>query len=273
LIASRFASCFSVGVTSLLLWASLLAATPAAPSPALSLTVEPGAGDSFTAVLEGPAGSGAVGDFHGTVALYGSPVSLPVSGRAARTRDGRLAIRLSVRYEAIPPDCSTRFRPVSVDVALEGSAGGRPVSWRGRLPWQEIALSADSATAARFLSLAAIRLTDVSLSTSEGVADLSVRNPFSFPLTIASSEYRVEAAGREIGRGATRGILVRPSRRSVVQLPVEVENGPLADAAGRALLSAGDVEARLRGWIRLRVGAGGDVRIPLDLGGRLRSDS
>jgi LEA14-like dessication related protein len=260
-------------VTALLLWISLLAAAPVAASPALALTVEPGSGDSFTAIVEGPAESGAPGDFRGTVALYGSPVSLPVSGRAARTRDGRLAISVSIRYAAVPPDWSTRFRPLSVDVALDGSAGGRPVTWRGRLLWEDIAWSADSAMAGRFLSLAEIRLTDVSLSTSEGVADLSVRNPFSFPLTIASSEYRVEAAGREIGRGATRGVLVRPSRRSVVQLPVEVENGQLAAAAGRTLLSAGDVEARLRGWIKLRLGGGGEVRIPLDLGGRLRSDS
>ena len=241
--------------------------------PVLSLTVEPGSGDSFTAIVEGPAESGAPGEFRGTASLYGSSFTLPVSGRAARTRDGRLAIRLSIRYAAVPPDWSVRFHPLSLDVALDGSAGGRPVSWRGRVLWEDIAVSADPATAAGFLSLAEIRLTDVSFSTSRGVADLSVRNPFSFPLTIASSEYHVEAAGREIGGGATRGVLVRPSVRSVVQLPVEVENGPLAAAAGRTLFSAGDVEVRLRGWIRLRLAGGGDVRIPLDLGGRLRSDS
>jgi LEA14-like dessication related protein len=257
----------------LLLWAILLAA-PAAPAapPLIALTLEPGGGDTFTAVVTGPSGEGLPGDFRGNVSLYGSPAAVAISGRAARAPGGRLAVRFSIRYDAIPPDWSARFRPLSVDVALDGTAGSRPISWRGRLTWDEIGLTADAATGARFLSLSEIRLTDVAFSQSEGVADLRVRNPFTFPLTIASSEYRIEAAGREVGSGATHGILVRPSRTSVVQFPVEVQNGALAAAAGSALLSAGDVEARLRGWIRVRL-AGGDVRIPIDLGGRLRNDS
>jgi LEA14-like dessication related protein len=257
-------------VISLLLLASLLASPPAA-LPAISLTLEPGAGETFTAVVVGPPGDGSPGEFHGSVALYGSPASIPVTGRAERTRSGRIGVRFAVRYAAVPPDWSARFRPLSVDLALDGVSGGRPISWRGRLPWSDIGVTADTATGARFLSLAQIRLTDVALSRSEGVADLRVRNPFTFPLTIASSEYRIEAAGREVGSGSTRGILVRPSRTSVVEFPVEVENGPLAAAAGRALLAAGDVQARLHGWIRVRL-AGGDVRIPVDLGGRLRTD-
>lgn len=263
------------GVPILLLWASLLAAAPGPSSAVLALTLEPGAGDAFAAVVTGPAGEGGgtSGDFRGAVALYGSPVSLPVAGRATRASGGgRLSVRFSVRYADVPPDWSVRFRPLSVDLALAGSAGGQPVAWRGRVPFAEIGLAADAATAARFVSLSQIRLTDMAFSRSEGVADLRVRNPFSFPLTIASSEYRIEVAGREIGSGSTRGILVRPSRVSVVQFPVEIENGELFAAAGRAVLARGDVEARLRGWMRVRL-PGGDVRVPLDLGGRLRSES
>lgn len=259
-------------MTSVLLWASLIAAAAGAPPAAFSLTLQPGAGETFTALVTGPANGAGPGDFHGVVSLYGSPASIPVAGNATRTREGRLAVRFAIRYAAVPPDWSARFRPLSADFSLEGTAGGRPISWRGSLPWQDIGLSADAATAARFLSLSQIRLTDVAFSESQGVADLQVRNPFSFPLTIASSEYRVEAAGREVGSGATHGILIRPLRTSVVQFPVEVENGQLIAAAGRAILARGDVEARLRGWIRVRL-PGGDVRIPLDLGGRLRNES
>jgi LEA14-like dessication related protein len=265
-------------VISLLLLGALLLASPsAAPAPtpsALSLTLEPGPGETFTAVVVGPPGEGGgtPGDFRGRIALYGSPAAIPVTGRAERTRSGRIAVRFAVRYAAVPADWSARFRPLSVDLALDGSCAGRRIDWRARVPFDEIAMSADASTGSRFLSLSQIRLTDVAFAHSEGVADLRVRNPFTFPLTIASSEYRIEAAGREVGGGSTRGILVRPSRTSVVQFPVEVENGPLVAAAGRAILAAGDVEARLRGWIRVRL-AGGDVRIPVDLGGRLRNDT
>jgi LEA14-like dessication related protein len=251
---------------------SLLVAAAATPAPPISLDLAPGPGATFAATVSGPAGDAPSGDFRGEVRLNGSAASMRVSGRATRA-GGRLSIRTApLLYADVPADWSARFRPYAVDVELDGSVGAHPIAWRGHLTWDEVGLSADAATGARFLSLSDMRLTDVAFSTSRGVASLTVRNPFTFPLTIASSEYRIEAAGREVGRGATQGILIRPSRASVVEFPVELDNGDLAAAAGRTLLAAGDVEARLRGWIKVRL-AGGDVRIPVDLGGRLRNAS
>ena len=249
-----------------------LSAVAARPSPPISLDIAPGPGATFAATVSGPAGDASAGEFRGEFRLNGSASSMRVSGRATRAGD-RLSIRTApLLYADVPADWSARFRPYAVDVELDGSVGSHPIAWRGHLTWDEVGLSADAATGARFLSLSEVRLTDVAFSSSRAVASLTVRNPFTFPLTIASSEYRIEAAGHEVGSGATQGILIRPSRASVVEFPVEFDNGELAAAAGRTLLAAGDVEARLRGWVKVRL-AGGDVLIPLDLAGRLRGSS
>lgn len=255
----RFLSFFSLLVLR-------LAAAPAASS-SLTLAIDPSPGQTFVATVTGPAGSVPTGAFRGRAALNGSPVELAVTGRAVRA-GGRLTIRTTLRYSDIPSDWAARYRPFSADVRLTGEVAGAPVSWQGRVAWQDVAMSGSAATAGRFLALAQVRVTHVAASASTGVADLRVTNPFSFPLTIASSEYRIEASEREIGRGATRGILVRPARASTISFPVEVDHGQLIAAAGRALLSSGEVDVRLRGWLSIRL-PGGDVRIPLDLAGRL----
>ena len=190
-------------------------------------------------------------------------MELSLAGRAVRT-GGRLSIRIVVRYADVPADWSARYRPFACDLRVEGAAGGAPLAWQGRIAWEDVAVSRDATVAGRFLALDEIELTDFAPAHSRAIARLRVVNPFSFPLTIASSQYRLEADGREVGRGATQGRLVRGGRTSTVDVPVDVDHGELLAAAGGAILGSGQVNAQLRGFVTIRL-AGGDVRVPLDL--------
>jgi LEA14-like dessication related protein len=120
----------------------------------------------------------------------------------------------------------------------------------------------------RFVRLVTLEVTDVSFLSSDARAVVGVRNPFSFPLTVASSRYKVTAGGRQLGRGSTRGMILRPRQESTVLLPLEVEHGALIAAAGGAVLSGEGVPARLDGTLTVRL-PGGDVAVPIDLSGRL----
>jgi len=99
-----------------------------------------------------------------------------------------------------------------------------------------------------------------------------VRNPFSFPLRIAETEYTLSAEGREVGGGSTRGMILHPTQNNVLSLPVEIDHGALLSAAGKALLSGGDVRVELNGKLVVRM-KGGDIPVPLHLTGHLTDAS
>lgn len=247
-----------------------VAGTPSR-APELGLDVVLAPGPAFTAVVTGPGGRAMPGDFRGTVAFEDSGQSLAVAGRASRAgkSGNRLAIAALIRYADVPADWVARFRAEGVALRLEGRVGGSAVSWRGRLEWDDVSVRESDPAASAFVSFAGVELRSFSPSRSSGVARVRVRNPFAFPLTIASSQYRLEAAGREVGHGATRGILLRPLRASVVELPLDVDHAGLLAAAGAAAFFSGGAPARLRGWVNLRL-SGGDVHLPIDLAGRIR---
>jgi LEA14-like dessication related protein len=237
----------------------------------LGLDVVLGPGAAFRAVVTGPAGRAGPGDFRGTVAFEDSDQSLAFAGRASQeSKSGnRLAIAASIRYADVPVDWLARFRAAGVALRLEGRVGGSTVVWRGRLDWGDVSIRESDPAASTFVSLTGVEIRSFSPSGSSGVARVRIRNPFAFPLTIASSQYRLEAAGREVGHGATRGILLRPSRASVLDVPLDVDHAGLLAAVGAAAFSTGGAPARLRGWVNLRL-SGGDVHIPIDLAGRIR---
>jgi LEA14-like dessication related protein len=238
-----------------------------ASDPPLTLVIDPSAGAVCSATLTGPAGRAPPGEFRGRVALYDSTATLAISGRGER-RGGLLAIRATVRYADVPADWAARFRPGRFALRLTGSIGATPVTWEGRLAWEDVALSGNENVAARFVSLADIEISSFAPSQSRGVARVKAVNPFSFPLTIASSRYRIEAAGREVGQGATRGLLARAGRATVLDFPLTIDHRQLLAAAGSAFVMSGEVDARLKGEVTVRL-PGGDVMIPLDLSGRL----
>ncbi len=245
--------------------------TLVSPAPASRIEIDPSPGDTLTATITGPASGLSGGEFRGRVSLYGygAPAELPVTGRA-ESSGGGLRISTRIRYADIPAEWGLRFRPDGFDYRIRGAVGTAPLEWQGRLAWSDVAVAAEEETVARFLKLTGIELTSLSPSGSRGVARVTVVNPFSFPLTIASSQYRIEASAHSIGRGSTRGIILRARRSSTIDFPIEIDHGQLIAAAGNAFLMSGDVDAALKGSLTVRL-PGGDVRVPVDLAGRIEA--
>lgn len=253
-----------MGLFGLLLTLLLPVAAGAAP---LEVAIRPAPGDSFTAVIDGSQAGSSAGSFAGTLALYGSASEIKVAATAERA-GGRLRIPLTIRYDEVPADWADRFRLDTFDVRIHGVLSGKePVDWKATLPWSAITVEGDRDTAARFVKLGRVELTHFSLLESEATAHVSVRNPFAFPLKVASATYRLFANGREVGSGETRGLLLHPKQDNALDFPADLDHGALLGAAGGALASGGEVDGRLNGVLVLRL-PGGDLPVPLDLSGR-----
>lgn len=247
----------------------LVALRAAGASLGFSLHVE---GQSELRVtLSGPGGELSPGPFRGTIAINGSPSDMPVAG-TVRHAEGQWQLPVVVRYAEVPSDWADRFRAGGFAYRLRSAGGGAPREWTGTRSWKEVEVDGGKETLADFLSLDDVRLTHLSLLWSEARAELSVRNPFGFPLKIAQTEYTLVANGREVGAGSTRGMILHASQKNALSLPIEVDHGELLSAAGRALLSGGDVAVRLTGRLVIRL-KGGDVVVPLALSGNLTDAS
>jgi len=232
----------------------------------VQIDIRPGPAETFSATLVGPAQGSRGGSFSGRVSVNGSTADIPISGRAEAAGD-RLRLPVTLRYSDVPQDWANRFRPETFDYRLSGRIGGAPIEWTGTARWDAVGVEGERETARHFLRLQTIEVTDVSLFESQARAVISVRNPFAFPLTIASTRYQITASGRVIGTGRTRGMLLRPRQESSLSLPVDVDHAELLGAAGSGILSGG-LSARLSGTLAVRLPRG-DVSVPLDLSGRL----
>ncbi|HEV8610749.1 MAG TPA: LEA type 2 family protein [Thermoanaerobaculia bacterium] len=233
----------------------------------VQIDIRPGPSETFSATLVGPAAGARGGSFSGRISVNGSSAEIPISGRAEAI-GARLRIPLTLRYSDVPQDWANRFRADTFDYRVVGRAGATPVQWTGTARWDDVGVEGERETVQRFVRLVTLEVTDVSLFSSDARAVVAVRNPFSFPLTVASSRYRVSADGRLLGTGSTRGMILRPRQESTVLLPLEVEHGALIAAAGGAVLSGEAVPARLAGALTIRLPRG-DVAVPIDLVGRL----
>ena len=123
----------------------------------------------------------------------------------------------------------------------------------------------------KFLALQNVRLTDVSLLSSEAVGELMLVNPLGFDVKIAEATYVLLAEGEPVGEGSARGLILRGQRKNTLRLPIAIDHASLLSAAGRAAM-AGDAAVRLKGKLVLRL-RGGDVAVPLDLSGHLSGGS
>ena len=234
----------------------------------VEIDVRPGPAETFSATLVGPAAGARAGAFSGRLSVNGSPVEVAVSARAEASGD-RLRLPVTLRYADVPVDWANRFHPQTFDYRLSGrTAAGDPVEWAGRARWDDVGMEGEKETARRFLRLASVEVTDVGFTESSAQAVLTVRNPFAFPLTIASTRYRLTSGSRIVGTGQTRGKLLRPRQESTLLLPLDVDHGQLLGAAGAGILSGGSLPARLSGTLTVRLPRG-DVPVPLDLSGRL----
>ena len=247
----------------------VLLAAGAASAP-LAFTLRVHGETELNATISGPAADLPPGPFRGSIAMNGSPSEMPVAGTVGHA-GGRWTLPLVVRYADVPADWAEHFRPDTFTYRLRGaSPGGAPREWTGTLPWKDVAVESDKESGAEFLQLENVRLTEMSLLSSAAEAILVVRNPFSFPLKIAESEYALSVNGREVGEGSTRGLLLHPAQKNVLSLPIEIDHAGLISAAGQALLSGGDIAAKLHGRLVVRL-KGGDLTVPLDLSGHLAS--
>lgn len=234
----------------------------------VEIDVRPGPAETFSATLVGPARGARGGPFSGRLSVNGSPVEVSVSSRAEASGD-RLRLPVTLRYADVPADWANRFHPQTFDYRLSGrTAAGGSVEWSGRARWEDVGVEGEKETLRRFLKLGSVELTDVSFTESTAQAVVTARNPFAFPLTIASTRYRLTSGARVVGTGETRGKLLRPRQESTLLLPIDVDHGQLLGAAGSGILGGGSLPARLAGTITVRLPRG-DVAVPLDLSGRL----
>lgn len=250
----------------------LLALRLAGPAPAAPLGFALGVDGSanLRVTLSGPAADLAPGPFRGSIAINGSASEMAVTGTVTHA-GGEWRLPVVVRYADVPADWADRFASDGFTYRLRAS-GAAPREWTGKRAWKDVELEGGKEALSEFLTLGDVSLTDVSLLSSEAQAQLTVRNPFAFPLKIAAAEYVLFAEGREIGSGQTQGMILHPSQKNVLTLPIDVDHGALLAAAGGAVLSGGDVAVRLNGKLVVRL-KGGDVVVPLALSGNLSDAS
>jgi len=249
---------------------ALRAATASPPPVPLGFTLAVHGQAELSVTLSGPAADLAPGPFKGSIAINGSASEMPVAGTVTHA-GGQFHLRVVVRYADVPADWADRFRADGFAYRLR-AAGSAPREWTGTRSWKDVEVEGGRDTMAEFLVLDDVALTDVSLLSSEARAKLSVRNPFAFPLKIARMDYALYADDREVGTGRTQGLILHPSQKNVLSLPIDVDHAQLLSAAGGALVSGGDVAVKLTGRLVLRL-KGSDLSVPIALSGNLSDAS
>jgi LEA14-like dessication related protein len=248
----------------LLLALSALLYAVAAP---LEIRVVPEA-ETLTVIVSGAESRAPAGAFSGSLSLNGSASQIPITGVARATAE-RLELSVKVRYRDVPEDWIKRFRAADFDYRLRGRvAGGSALEWSGTRRWGEIAIENREESVSGFVRLGSIALTQFSLLESAAKADVTVKNPLTFPLKLASTSYRLFANGLEVGSGVTGEMVLKAAQETALHLPIDLDHGQLLAAAGSALRSGGEVQGRLRGNLVVRL-PGGDIPVPLDLSGRV----
>ena len=145
----------------------------------------------------------------------------PAGDRALRGAAGSLDGRLPHRHIHLPH--SQRER-----------GGSRRASGPARSRSEDVEVSGEDSD--RFLALQDVRLTDVSLLSSEAVGELMLVNPLGFDVKIAEATYVLLAEGEPVGEGSARGLILRGAqRKNTLRLPIAIDHASLLSAAGQAL--------------------------------------
>jgi len=207
------------------------------------------------------------GPFRGFASINGSATELPISGVVAHS-EGKFRLPVTVRYTELPEAWTEGFRTDTFTYRIR-SASGSPREWTGTQPFREVEVAGESSD--KFLALQNVRLTDVSLLSSEAVGELMLVNPLGFDVKIAEATYVLLAEGEPVGEGSAHGLILRGQRKNILRLPIAIDHASLLSAAGRAAVG-GDAAVRLKGKLVLRL-RGGDLAVPLDLSGHLSGGS
>ena len=255
-------------VAALALFCLVLRLAEPAPPPGLGFALGVEGPTTLRVTFSGPASELPPGPFRGSVTINGSPAEMAVAGTVVHAGP-QWRLPVVVRYADVPADWADRFRSEGFTYRLRAVSGRE---WTGTRSWKDVELEGSREALSEFLVLDDVSLTHVSLLSSEARAQLTVRNPFAFPLKIASTEYVLFADGREVGSGQTQGMILHPSQKNVLSLPIDVDHAELLAAAGGAVVSGGEVAVRLQGKLVVRL-KGGDVAVPLSLSGNLSDAS
>ncbi len=242
----------------------------AAP-PSTELTIVPQPGQFFDATWIGPAADVGAGRFLGTLAVNGSPVGIRVSGRADRLEQG-LRISIRIRYADVPEDWARRWLPGELAYDLRGQVeGSGSVAWSGRSRWEQVRRPDNEPTLAPFVALASLQLTVLTARSADGRAVLTVTNPFSFPVTVASIGYELEVRGQEIGSATAKGRTLRARKKTFVELPFRVDARRLISAAGEGWAVGGSLDSAVEARLTLRL-PGEDVSVRAQVHGAMGTD-
>jgi LEA14-like dessication related protein len=251
--------------------ASLVVAAAGAPG-ALRFSVGVAGVTDARVTITGPESELPAGPFRGTFSVNGSSAELPISGVVALS-DGKFRLPVTVRFAELPEAWTEGFNTETFAYRLRGASeagGSKPREWTGTQSFREVEVSGEGSE--KFLALQDVRLTEMSLLSSEGLGELMLVNPLGFDVKIAEATYALFAEGEPVGEGSARGLILRGRRKNILRLPIAVDHASLLSAAGRAVAAGGDVAVRLKGKLVLRL-RGGDVAVPLDLSGRLTGAS
>jgi len=122
-----------------------------------------------------------------------------------------------------------------------------------------------------------VRLVDIGIAGNpfvsggpvEAILHLSVNNPNSYALTVASVAYSATVGTRRIADGErTEEIRIAPSGETVVRVPVRLQTDVLADAL-REVLAARAVSYEFNGSVGVVAPVVGVVRVPFSRTGTI----
>ena len=145
----------------------------------------------------------AAGPFRGFVSVNGSTAELPISGIVTHS-GGKFLLPVTVRFADLPEAWTEGFRQDTFTYRVRGASAGQPSrEWTGTQAFEDVEVSGEDSD--RFLALQNVRLTEMSLSSSEGVGELMIVNPLGFDVRIA------EMHVRPLRRGGARRARARPA--------------------------------------------------------------
>jgi|YelNatPaOPRAMG01_1025707.scaffolds.fasta_scaffold00043_10 LEA14-like dessication related protein len=119
------------------------------------------------------------------------------------------------------------------------------------------------------VNLRSVRLEDLSFEALQLVADLQIKNPNPFGISLAGLDYRLEVSGHPLLSGTQQGGLKVPAEgEGAVQLPVQIIFHQLHEALG-ALADADSADYALEVGLRFELPIVGQVNVPLKHSARL----
>ena len=177
----------------------LLAVLQSASAPPSSLSVKIEDEQKALVTISGTGSDMPAGAFQGSVAVNGSDAKLPVTGTVTRSGSS-WSLPIEVRFASVPADWAERLKPDAFSARLDGRVGDTAKQWTESGNWKEVEVDAGKAQE-KFLSLRDVQITEMTLTSSEAQAIVAVRNPFSFPLKIAETEYTLSRRATRSGAG------------------------------------------------------------------------